>query len=125
VVVPEKSSGRRWPAADLHRWRTRLEALWRRTVDEIVATSLALYEAAPPAEFSPEWQDAMAHGGGRVARLRDAVLRLHEARAEIEAAIERISSGRFGQCQLCSRAISADVLAALPQVSTCRVCALS
>jgi RNA polymerase-binding transcription factor len=124
VVLPQQASPGRMTAADLQRWRARLEIMWRRTVDEIVADSLALYEAAPPAEFVPEWQDEIARGDGQVARLRDTVLRLHETRAEIEAAIGRIRSGRFGQCELCGRPIAAEVLAATPQASACQECAV-
>jgi RNA polymerase-binding transcription factor len=124
VVPPEQASPGRMAAADLQQCRTRLEVMWRRTVDEIVAESLALYEAAPSAEFVPERQDEVARGDAHVARLRDTVLRLHEERAEIEAAIGRIRSGRFGQCELCSRPLSAEVLAAAPQSRACPECAV-
>ncbi len=75
--------------------------LWRRTVDQVVTASMALYEAAPPAEFLPVWQDHAACGNAEVDGLRNAVLQAHGERAEIEAAIQRIKSGRLGQCERC------------------------
>jgi hypothetical protein len=68
--------------------RSRLEFLWRQKVDQVVARSLELYEAAPPVEFMPDWRDDAVCRDRRVARLRARVLRAHEELAEIEAAIK-------------------------------------
>jgi hypothetical protein len=73
--------------------RSLLEFLWRQKVDQIVAQSLELYEAAPPVDFMPDWQDEAACRDRRLARLRAGVLRAHEELAEIEAAIKGSDHG--------------------------------
>ena len=42
---------------------------------------------------------------------------------EVEAALERIEAGTFGNCELCGREIPKVRLDALPQAATCIECA--
>ncbi|WP_344234105.1 hypothetical protein [Kribbella hippodromi] len=44
------------------------------------------------------------------------------ALAEIDAALFRISKGKFGTCELCGRPISVQVLAACPATRLCLSC---
>lgn len=42
--------------------------------------------------------------------------------AAIDAALERLQAGTFGQCQRCGKAISAGRLQAQPSAATCLAC---
>ena len=42
--------------------------------------------------------------------------------AEIDAALERLASGRYGWCESCGAAITARRLAAVPEARTCYSC---
>ncbi|MEX0979304.1 MAG: TraR/DksA C4-type zinc finger protein [Pirellulales bacterium] len=42
---------------------------------------------------------------------------------DVEAALERIESGTYGNCELCGREIPKERLEALPQTATCIDCA--
>jgi RNA polymerase-binding transcription factor DksA len=44
------------------------------------------------------------------------------ALAEIDAALFRLTIGRFGVCQRCGRAIPAELLHAIPMASLCVRC---
>jgi hypothetical protein len=92
AVVPEPSSAAAVADTEQRLRLSRLELLWRQKVDQIVAKSLELYEAAPPVDFMPDLQDEAACHDRRVARLRQGLLRAHEELTEIEAAIERVSA---------------------------------
>jgi RNA polymerase-binding transcription factor DksA len=51
---------------------------------------------------------------------------LHQARAnlaELDAAIERLASGRYGVCEVCGRDIPIERLEALPTTQRCLACA--
>jgi RNA polymerase-binding transcription factor DksA len=41
----------------------------------------------------------------------------------VEAALERIEAGNYGNCELCGREIPKQRLDALPQAATCVECA--
>ncbi len=40
----------------------------------------------------------------------------------VEAALQRIGEGTYGECEVCGKAISPARLAALPDTETCRPC---
>ncbi|MGW5785350.1 TraR/DksA family transcriptional regulator [Streptomyces sp. NPDC003757] len=42
--------------------------------------------------------------------------------ADVEAALDRITEGRYGRCHLCRRAIGRDRLAVVPQARYCARC---
>ena len=44
---------------------------------------------------------------------------------EVEAALERIEAGAYGNCKRCGREISKERLDALPHIATCIDCARS
>jgi RNA polymerase-binding transcription factor DksA len=43
--------------------------------------------------------------------------------AQVEAALRRLASGRYGTCAACGEAIEAERLAAVPHAERCRGCA--
>ena len=123
------------------RWRALLESHWRARLERVTELSLAYHEAEdasagpPPAGAqSAPGQSAPAQSGraqsapaqsGRAqsgrALLRRAVAQ-RRALAEIEAALARLSNGRFGRCERCGGAVSATRLTRTPQARYCLSC---
>jgi DnaK suppressor protein len=109
------------PPDDLPRWRDRLECLWRRQVEEIIALSLAYHDAA--SADRPGRGPGLA--GTRSRRLQRTLARVasaHHALAEIEAALGRIDAASYGICEHCGARLRADWLDARPQLRYCRRC---
>ena len=133
------------------RWRALLESHWRARLERVTELSLAYHEAEdasagpPPAGAqSAPGQSAPAQSGraqsapaqsgraqsapaqsGRAqsgrALLRRAVAQ-RRALAEIEAALARLSNGRFGRCERCGGVVSATRLTRTPQARYCISC---
>jgi RNA polymerase-binding transcription factor DksA len=113
-----RTSQRRPPG--LAQRRAQLERCWRDRLDRVTRLSLAYYDA-----------EQLAANGAAPARRR-AVRRARQlarraiaerlALAEIEAAMDRITRGRYGQCEQCREPIQAAVLATAPQARFCADC---
>jgi RNA polymerase-binding transcription factor DksA len=93
-------------------WRVLLESHWRARLERVTELSLA-YHDAEETRVSPRPE-------GR-ALLRQAVAE-RRALAEIEAALSRLGSGRFGRCERCGGAVSAARLTRTPQARYCGSC---
>lgn len=93
-------------------WRALLESHWRARLERVTELSLAYHDAEE------------ARGGSRAesrALLRQAVVE-RRALAEIEAALARLGSGRFGRCERCGGVVSAARLTRVPQARYCGSC---
>jgi len=101
-------------AAARERALARLAAL-EREFGGIVA---AARDVGTDDEHDPEGA-TLAYERQHVAALADAA---RAALAEIEAALARLSDGRYGSCETCGAAISRDRLAARPAARTCVGC---
>lgn len=112
--------------------RAQLESRWRERLERVTELSLAYLEEAqwpPPGpsgtgtRTSTGTPPATGTGMSRRARqlARQAVAE-RLALAEIEAALDRIASGRYGWCEQCARPIAATVLTAQPQARYCSSC---
>jgi DnaK suppressor protein len=101
----------------LARRRTQLEARWRDRLEQVTALSLAYHEETDSARPASSAVSRRARQLGRQAVAE------RQALAEIEAALERIATGRYGWCEQCGRTIAAAVLAAAPQSRYCAACA--
>jgi DnaK suppressor protein len=93
-------------------WRALLESHWRARLERVTELSLAYHDA--------EEARAGARPEGRVL-LRQAVAE-RRALAEIEAALSRLGSGRFGRCERCGGVVSAARLTRIPQARYCGAC---
>jgi RNA polymerase-binding transcription factor DksA len=93
-------------------WRTLLETHWRARLERVTELSLA-YHDAEEARTGPRAE-------GR-ALLRQAVVE-RRALAEIEAALSRLGSGRFGRCERCGGVVSAARLTHSPEARYCGSC---
>jgi RNA polymerase-binding transcription factor DksA len=97
------------------RWRALLESHWRVRLEHVTALSLAFHDG----EQARAGQAARARPGRPL--LRQAVAE-RRVLAEIEAALSRLSAGRFGRCERCGGAISAPRLTRTPQARYCMSC---
>jgi DnaK suppressor protein len=96
-------------------WRALLESHWRARLERVTELSLAYHDA----EEARAGQPAGTPSGRPL--LRQAVTE-RRALAEIEIALARITSGRFGRCERCGGALSAARLARTPQARYCSSC---
>jgi RNA polymerase-binding protein DksA len=76
------------------------------------------------AEHEPDWEDAAA-----VESASSLLNNLSEAdryaMARINASLERIEQGRYGECAVCGDAIDPERLRAVPETDRCGHCALA
>jgi DnaK suppressor protein len=97
-------------------WRALLESHWRARLERVTELSLAYHDAEDARGTQPQ---ARAQPGR--ALLRQAVTQ-RRALAEIEAALARLSNGRFGRCERCGGVVSATRLTRTPQARYCISC---
>jgi RNA polymerase-binding transcription factor DksA len=103
------------------RWRALLEMRWRARLQEVTNLALAYHEA----------EAAVGRGGGedglqvqRLLRLQRRTVTSRRALADTEEALAPQSAGRYGRCESCAGAISAQRLAATPETRYCARCTL-
>jgi RNA polymerase-binding transcription factor DksA len=101
--------------------RAQLESCWRARLERVTELSLAYHDAAHQAG-----QSGAGNAGRTAARrakmLARAAVSERQALAEIEAALERIASGRYGRCEQCGEPIEAALLSSRPQARYCAAC---
>ncbi len=109
------------------RWRALLEMRWRARLQEVTELALAYHEAAAAAGHSA---GGSGEGGlqvqqrlRRLRRLQRRTVTSRRALADTEEALARLSAGRYGRCESCAGAISAQRLAATPEARYCARCA--
>ena len=102
------------------RWRALLESHWRARLERVTELSLAYHEAEDASAGPPAGGQSARAQSGR-ALLRRAVAQ-RRALAEIEAALARLSNGRFGRCERCGGVVSATRLTRTPQARYCISC---
>lgn len=98
-------------------WRALLESHWRARLERVTELSLAYHDAE-------EARAPQARGREGRPLLRQAVAE-RRVLAEIEAALSRLGSGRFGRCERCGGVMSAARLTAAPQARYCGPCETS
>ena len=112
--------------------RAQLESRWRDRLDRVTELSLAYHDEA---QWSPPGLSGTGTGTStgtrpatgtaisrRARQLGRRAVAERQALAEIEAALDRIASGRYGWCEQCARPIAAAVLTAQPQARYCAPC---
>jgi RNA polymerase-binding transcription factor DksA len=97
-------------------WRALLESHWRARLERVTELSLAYHDAEDARGRQPR---ARAQSGRTL--LRQAVAQ-RRALAEIEAALARLTNGRFGRCERCGGVVSATRLTRTPQARYCISC---
>jgi len=112
-MTADQAAGTRGP-----HWRAVLEARWQARVREVTELSLAYHVAAA--------EDGAGGGHGRPetqALLRRAVAARRKL-ADVEEALGRLATGRFGCCEQCGAPLPAGLLAAAPETRYCPRCDL-
>jgi DnaK suppressor protein len=100
--------------------RALLEARWRDALERITSLSIAYHDAAQLAPSGvPDSRGTRSRQARRLARQAVAE---RQRLAEIEAALGRITAGRYGWCEQCGRPIATARLAAQPQARYCGAC---
>lgn len=120
VTGPEPITRQGPVAGSLPHWRALLEARWQARLRQITELSLTYHEAAAVGGTHQPGDRAAA------ARLRNVLRRTvatRRALADIEEALARLGSGRFGRCEQCDDAIPAARLALIPETRYCPACA--
>ena len=95
-----------------------MEAQWRDRLQEVTELSLAYHEAASAAAAAP----AGGPGERKVRKLLRRTVAARRALADIEEALSRLASGRYGLCEDCAATIPARLLAAAPEARYCLRC---
>jgi DnaK suppressor protein len=112
-MTAEQSAGTPGP-----RWRALLEARWQAYVQEVTELSLAYHVAAAAVP------DGTGDGAGQpeVAALLRRAVRARRKLADIEDALARLATGRFGSCEQCGSPVPAGLLSAAPETRYCARC---
>ena len=119
---PPATDGRYLHPAALPRWRELLEQHWQQRLELLTRYSLAFHDAelagADPHLSRAARKAARAHSDWLLRR----AIRERRALAEIEAALSRVDTGRYGWCELCGAAMPPEFLTAAPQARYCAAC---
>ena len=114
----ERSTAGTTPVLDGPRWRALLEARWQARLTELTELSLAYHAAAETSVDAwvdqPDQHEAQVLLGRAVAARRKL--------ADVEEALGRLASGRYGRCEQCESAIPAGLLALIPEARYCPRC---
>ena len=105
------------------RWRALLEMQWRARLQEVTELALAYHEAAAAGGRGTGGSDDDRLQLQRLRRLQRRTVTSRRALADTEEALARLSAGRYGRCESCAGAISAQRLAAMPETRYCARCA--
>jgi RNA polymerase-binding transcription factor DksA len=100
------------------RWRALLEARWQAYVQEVTELSLAYHVAAAAVP------DGTGDGAGQpeIAALLRRAVGARRKLADIEDALARLATGRFGSCEQCGSPVPAGLLTAAPETRYCARC---
>lgn len=77
------------------------------------------HSAQSEVEAAPEDAASASESGERLVALTSAQER---ELGEIDAALTRVDTGRYGRCETCGRSISANRLRAVPEARLCMEC---
>ena len=107
----------------LPKWRTLLALRWQERLEQVTELSLAYYGAEEDAADPDRDRPARMAARQEAARIRRRTVAHRQALAEIEAALARVATGRFGWCEQCGTAIAAELLTSEPERRYCEACA--
>ena len=93
------------------------------TLADLETDYARLVAASEGANADDEHDPEGATIGFERAQLAAAITRIRTQLAELDAAIDRVSSSSYGICEVCGQPISPERLAARPTARTCIHCA--
>ena len=115
MALVDESAARERLAADRTETQARIASL-SRDLDSVVAAATG---SNLDDEHDPEGS-TIAFEREQLAALRT---QAQDHLAEVDAALERLGAGHYGQCERCGQPIALERLAALPAVRWCVTCA--
>ena len=107
----------------LPQWRALLALRWQERLEQVTELSLAYYRAEEDAADPDRDRSARRAARQAAARIRRRTVAHRQVLAEIEAALARVASGRFGWCEQCGTAVAAVLLTTEPERRYCEACA--
>jgi DnaK suppressor protein len=130
AIIPPRAAAERGPAAEarhlhpaaLPQWRALLEFHWRERLERITEYSLAYHGAEEAAADASRGRDARLAARRRASQILHQTVAERRALAEIEAALARLATGRFGWCEQCHRVIGTARLSETPHRRYCTAC---
>jgi DnaK suppressor protein len=114
--------GRHLHPAALPRWRKMLRNQWQERLEQVTELSLAYHSAEEDAADLRNSLPARHAARQQAAQIRRRTVRQRQVLAEIEAALSRLATGRFGWCEQCSGPIDTARLAAELHTRYCAAC---
>jgi RNA polymerase-binding transcription factor DksA len=109
------------PAA-LPQWHALLGFLWQERLERITELSLAYHDAEDAASDVISDRETRQAARRQASRILRQTVTERRALAEIEAALNRLTIGRFGWCEQCGGVITTPRLAETPQARYCASC---
>jgi RNA polymerase-binding transcription factor DksA len=129
-IFPPHAVARRSPAAEarhlhpaaLPHWRALLGSLRQQRQERATGLWLACRDAREAAADASGGPDAAQAAWRRASAMWHRAVAEWRALGEIEEALSRLATGRFGWCQHCGAAIAAGRLTEMPQARYCPSC---
>ncbi len=129
-TFPPHTAARRGPAGDarhlhpaaLPHWRALLGCRWEQRLEWITEFSAACHQAQEAAADASSGPDERRAAWRRASAILHRAAAERRALAEIEAALSRLATGRYGWCEQCGTAIAAARLTEIPQTRYCPDC---
>ncbi len=130
AIFPPHNAARRSPAAEarhlhpaaLPQWRALLGFRWQERLERVTEFSLAYHDAEETAADASGGRDARVAARRRASAILHRAVTERRALAEIEAALSRLATGRFGWCEQCGTAIATARLTEIPEARYCPDC---
>jgi DnaK suppressor protein len=130
AIFPPPAAARRSPASEarhlhpaaLPRWRALLGLRWQQRLEQVTELSVAYHDAREAAADPGSGRDARLAAQLRASEALHSAVAERLALAEVEAALARLATGRFGWCEQCGAAIATARLAEIPQARYCPAC---
>jgi DnaK suppressor protein len=114
--------GRHLHPSALPRWRELLGNQWQERLERITELSLAYHSAEEDAADARNSLTARHAARQQAAQIRHRTVQQRQLLAEIEAALSRLATGRFGWCEQCSGPIGTARLSTKSHTRYCAVC---
>jgi RNA polymerase-binding transcription factor DksA len=130
AIVSPPSGAERTPATEarhlhpaaLPQWRALLGFHWQERLERVTEFSLAYHDAEEVAADTSSDRKAQLAARRRASGILHRAVAERRALAEIEAALARLSAGRFGWCEQCGSAVATTRLTEMPQTRYCTAC---
>jgi DnaK suppressor protein len=118
---PDRPARHLNPAA-LPQWHALLGFLWQERLERITELSLAYHDAEDAASDVISDRETRQAARRQASRILRQTVTERRTLAEIEAALTRLATGRFGWCEQCGGSVTTSRLAETPQARYCASC---